>query len=171
MVGLLVALAIGLHLGSKKTLDTKKEEDVTPKLSLEVLKNSEYTYSGEKIKFVDGVYQLRPLPGGVAEDYYVKLDQNYVVFSDVNGDASEDALVILESRLGGTGVFRNLAVVLNENGKAHDVADVYLGDRVQIKTLEVTGATISVTTIPREDESKLETKQYTLVGSKLVLQK
>ena len=139
-----------------------------PKLTLEMLKNADYDFQGQKIKLVNGTYLLKPLPGESQSDYYVKLDEDHVVFGDLNNDGLEDAVVILTSRSGGTGVFSQLTVVINNNGLPLNVANEDLGDRAQINSLKIISSTISIdVTSWNSGQETRQTLNYELLNNKL----
>jgi len=150
----------------------KKSEPISkPKLTLDILKNAEY-YSqntGTRIKLVNGTYSSEPLAGEPQADYFVKLDTDYVVFGDLNNDGQEDAIVILVSRAGGTGTFRQLAVMLNSNGSPSNVANQDLGDRTAINSLTISSGVISVDMAHWDGGTGTrKTVNYKLSGNKLV---
>jgi hypothetical protein len=141
-----------------------------PKLTLDVLKNSEYLSqgTGTRIKLVNGTYPLKPLAGESQVDYFVKLDTDHVVFGDLNNDGQEDAVVILVSRSGGTGTFRQLAVMLNSNGNPSNVANQNLGDRTAINSLTVSSGVISADMTPWDGGTGTrKTVNYKLSGDEL----
>ena len=104
-----------------------------PPLAAETLRNANYHGSNLPGSFhlVNGLYQLPPLPGESQDDYFIRL-VDPIAFGDLNSDGLPDAAVILQSRAGGTGVFSDLAAVLNQNGKPLNIATVDLGDRVLV---------------------------------------
>jgi hypothetical protein len=141
------------------------------KLTLDILKNAEYSSqdTGTSIKLVNGTYPLKPLAGESQADYFVKLDTDNVVFGDLNNDGQEDAVVILISRSGGTGTFRQLAVMLNSNGNPSNVANQYLGDGTAINALTVSSGVISVDMTSWDGGTGTrKTVNYKLSGNKLV---
>lgn len=149
---------------------------VTPiirELSLETLKNTYYESELGSFQLVDGIHHLTPLPDESPEDWYVKLDQP-ICSGDVNGDGIGDAVVTLKSRSGGTGVVRCLAVVVNQQGRAVNVATRCLGDRERITGLRVEdGFIVADVVTHRPNDSAccptLETTwRYQLVGNELL---
>jgi hypothetical protein len=113
----------------------------TPALTKEVLMNAEYTYamvsSSEQktIKLTNGVYE-EDLALDSASKLQIKMADIYAT-GDLNGDKVADAVVVLIENSGGTGVFHTLVAVLNEGGKPVSVAEAPLGDRIQLKSLEI----------------------------------
>ncbi len=63
---------------------------------------------------------------------------------DLDGDGREDAAVILLGSGGGSGVFVDLAVVLDRNGVPVHAASAPLGDRVQVHEIRIEGSDILV---------------------------
>ena len=63
---------------------------------------------------------------------------------DLDGDGREDAAVILLGSGGGSGVFVDLAVVLDRNGVPVHAASAPLGDRVQVHEIRIEGTDILV---------------------------
>jgi len=63
---------------------------------------------------------------------------------DLDGDGREDAAVILLGSGGGSGVFVDLAVVLDRNGVPLHAASAPLGDRVQVHEVRIEGSDILV---------------------------
>ncbi len=103
------------------------------KLTLEQLRNAEYpsqwTRSG-KARLVNGQYRESAAPGAATEVIVTATD--FYALGDLDGDGSEDAVIVLESDPGGSGVFFDLVPVLNRQGQPQVLAPVPLGDRVDI---------------------------------------
>lgn len=80
------------------------------------------------------------LAGGVFEDtarrVVVFMLPEYAV-GDLDADGVPDAAVVLASNTGGTGVFQDLAVVLNREGRPVNPASVFLGDRVPVDRIRI----------------------------------
>jgi hypothetical protein len=63
---------------------------------------------------------------------------------DLDGDGREDAVIILLGSGGGSGVFVDVAVVLDQNGVPVHAASAALGDRVQVNGLSIEGSDVIV---------------------------
>lgn len=107
-------------------------------LSLAQLRNAEYvsqwTRSGRAL-LVNGQYR-EPAAPGAATEVIVRATDFYAM-GDLDGDGSTDAVIVLESDPGGSGVFFDLVPVLNRQGSAEVLAPVPLGDRVAISSVSL----------------------------------
>ena len=107
-------------------------------LTLEQLRNAEYPSqwpSSGLAALKNGIYQERAAPGSVTEIMVRATAQH--AFGDLDGDGALDAVILLESDPGGSGVFFDLAPVLNRGGQPLPLAPVALGDRVQVRAVGI----------------------------------
>ena len=104
----------------------------THSLTFEMLKNIEYVLGdgSTKVLLADGAYEKTI---GVETVRASLLDK--IVYADLDGDRSEDAVVILVENHGGTGQFEYLVPVLNRNDIPLPQQGYYLGDRVAVNTM------------------------------------
>lgn len=110
---------------------------VTPtgsSLTLDQLKNATYTTPGmnHTIKLVNGAYS----EGSGANAYSVQMLEVYA-FGDLNGDGKADAAVILAENGGGSGIFESVIAVTDQAGQPHQQSQLLLGDRIQIKSVDI----------------------------------
>ena len=108
--------------------------------SLKELKNASYSgIEGLKgvVKLVDGTWKGRPYGKGSASRPVVSLVADLRVIGDLDGDGTDDAVVLLNYAPGGTGQLLHLAVVTRRNGKIQNVATTLIGDRVQIRDVRI----------------------------------
>ena len=133
--------------------DSEVAAEAPAPLTVEILRNAEYQWvdwptsleppPGGKAKLTDGRFWTRVAEGLHA--YYVEL-MNPVAFSDLNGDAIDDAVVFLRANGGGgnhEGLY--LAALVNEQGQPRHVASRCLGDaRGGPESLEIEDGCIAV---------------------------
>lgn len=107
-------------------------------LTLEQLRNAEYPSqwpASGLAPLKNGIYTEPAAPGSVAEIMVRATSQH--AFGDLDGDGAPDAVIVIESDPGGSGVFFDLAPVLNRGGQPLPLAPVTLGDRVQIRSVGI----------------------------------
>ena len=146
-------------------------------LEREVLKNmtyrSEWAEGGE-VKLENGELTL-PAASGALSGTVIMLDQEHIGYGKIDG--KDAAALILISSGGGTGTFYNLVVVtLLDDGTPIHLADAFVGDRVQIKSLiidEKGEIVLNLVTHGPQDPMCCPTLQaiqrYTLDGKTLTL--
>jgi hypothetical protein len=78
-----------------------------------------------------------------------------IAFGDLNGDDASDAAVVLATNTGGSGVFIDLAVVINEGGRAVHKKSLFLGDRVKPNGMRVEDGEITLDMTIHGDEDPL----------------
>jgi hypothetical protein len=101
------------------------------------LENAEYytiTYE-ETVKLENGHY-FKEFPG-LAEGLDVSIYKNKIALGDLNNDNEKDAAVILDVTEGGSGDFRELAIMLNENNEPAYFTSISLGDRTIINSIDI----------------------------------
>jgi hypothetical protein len=144
-------------------------------LTLEDLLNAEYLSSmveGGRVPLSDGVYQAAA-SADTASDINVALG-DMVVFGDIDGNGSQDAAALLISNAGGSGTFYDLAVVVDDQGTARNIAIKPLGDRVQVQSLSIRGDEIVVDMITHGPDDAMccptlaVTRSFRLAGDKLI---
>jgi len=74
----------------------------------------------------------------------VKIYENKITFGDLNNDGKNDAVVILTGNCGGTGNFRELAIIINQNKQPHYLTSKNLGDRVIINSVSIESRVITL---------------------------
>ena len=116
-------------------------EPTAPPLTGESVANAVYRIDHAdfpEVRLTNGHYDNR--------DAYVSvtLVDSFHVFTDIDGDGNVDAVVLLVTNYGGSGIFVDLAVVLNDDGRAVHAASYPLGDRTRPVSLTVRGAIITM---------------------------
>lgn len=109
-------------------------------LSLDVLKNLSYTgisADGSAMALRAGRWEGEPPEPGSAAVPTLDFAGELVARGDLDGDGLAEAVVVLDSWAGGSGVFSYIAVVSGRTGKALNTATQLLGDRVQLRELRI----------------------------------
>jgi heat shock protein HslJ len=121
-------------------------------LSADVLANmayrSSWTASGEA-SLKNGEYS-EPAAQDSAAEIHVMLSEHRA--DGVLEDASQAAAVILVTSTGGSGTFYDLALVLDLDGQPIHFASTFLGDRVQINSLDFEGGALLVDMVTQGPE-------------------
>lgn len=110
------------------------------------------TYSGFEnleapITLTNGVWEGAPYTPGAAARPSVTLAGGFRVTGDLDGDGTEEAVVVLAQNSGGSGTFDYLAVMKRQGAGIENVATAALGDRVQIRAARIEGARLLVSTV------------------------
>ncbi|GEM_PF-1413101 len=116
-----------------------------PGLTPEQLMNGIYLSEfvpGGKVTLADGKFEVAT--GSAATEKVTAVLLEPIASGDLDGDGMADAAVILSVNTGGTGAFRELHVMLNQDGQPVHAAAIPLGDRVQIKVLAIQHGAIIV---------------------------
>jgi len=112
-------------------------------LSEEALKNAEYhsqdftlsnTPVNGTIRLTDGKYEYK---GPQSTLFMLQVNYLQSTAGDLNGDGTPDAVVVLDTNTGGSGVFLYLAALVNQDGQPDNVSTVFLGDRVKIDAVTI----------------------------------
>ncbi len=160
--------ALSLFLCAALTLLGSKALAQPPRLTIEVLRNSQYRIDNETIKLKNGKY-LRKTP-----DDFMDARLSKVAFGDLDNDGMEDAAVLLIYSGGGSGSFYLLFAVINKNGTPYNAASTLLGDRVVVQSFNIKSGRISIDMITHgpDDPSCCPTLKevirYKLAGGNLV---
>ncbi len=142
----------------------------------EELANTSYLNEFAKagiVQLMDGVYR-EPVAEDSATELVVMLT-HHAVFGDVAGDEVEDAVVVLVSQPGGSGSFYDLAVVRKQDDALTNLARIQLGDRVQIKSLDIENGEIIVVMLAQGPDDPMccptqtVSNHYVLESGELVL--
>jgi hypothetical protein len=121
--------------GSIKPFEIQKIEKG---FSKETLKNTKYYIESynQIIKLRNGEY-FQQLSLDSASGLSVEVKEDKIAFGDLNKDNQDDAAVIVYSSGGGSGNFRELAVMMNNKQEPFYLASVFLGDRVKVNSIAI----------------------------------
>ena len=119
----------------------------------------------------DGEFRA-PVAPGSASELVIRLSQWTV--GDLDGDGIADAAAITIEDPGGSGNFRYLHALLNEEGDLHDADAVFLGDRIRVEGVSIHEGVITVALLDRppgapfaEAPSILVIRRFRLAGETL----
>ena len=82
---------------------------------------------------------------GETEQVRAWLAASLAVFGDLDGDLVADAAVVVKIDLGGSGTFVHLVAMLDREGRPVQAGREYLGDRVRVQSIAISGGRIVVT--------------------------
>ena len=77
------------------------------------------------------------------------------VIGDLDGDGTDDAVVLLNYAPGGTGQLLYLAVMARKKGKIENIATTLIGDRVQIRDVRIEQKRIFVDVVQAEPKDAM----------------
>ena len=134
-------------------------------LSPEQLNNAIYQgIYDEPVQLENGKYEGDPFQEGGASRPSVTLVETLTAFGDLDGDGVEDAAIVLVEDSGGSGTFLYLAAVLNREEQPFNQATLLLGDRVNVKSIEIEDQQVLVDFI-EESEKVRKRYQFSFVES------
>jgi hypothetical protein len=184
---LLVCLATGIA-GCGREASTPAERSTDPQLQQPVTSGSNaavtrsdlegLTYSSEfagpgRVTLLDGVYQEPVMPG--AATVTLVLLTEHVAFGDLNADGVGDAVAVLETDPGGSGVFFELVAVVATDQGPRQVATESLGDRTDVEGVAIDDdGVVAIDLITHGPEDPMccptarEQRRYRLVGDSLL---
>lgn len=116
-------------------------EPTAPPLTSDSVANAVYRIDHPdfpEVRLTNGHYDNR------AAYVNATLVDSFRVFTDIDGDGDVDAVVLLVTNYGGSGIFVDLAVVRNDDGRPVHAASYPLGDRTRPVSLTVRGAIITM---------------------------
>lgn len=133
----------------------EKQLSASKELIIEQLKNAEYN----QVKLNNGEF-FSKIEGQLVGGNSIWLGET-IILGDLNGDDAKDAVVVLNQNTGGSGVFMDLAIVINDNGKPVHVDSYSLGDRVGISDVKIKpNGLIEFTVTERWGRIRKETYQF-----------
>lgn len=148
----------------------------TPAPTLEQIQQATFTGILEQpITLDDGVYEGAPFVEAATSRPRVLLWDGLVAFGDLDGRPGEEAAVLLSESSGASGESVHLAVVGIRNAQTVNLATRLIGDRIKVRTLDLTGGEIAVEVVEAGPNdamccpTQLARKRYALDGAQLSL--
>ncbi|MGI9264999.1 MAG: META domain-containing protein [Gammaproteobacteria bacterium] len=164
------------------SLATACQESATPTgkntaVTAKQLANATYEgiYDGP-VTLKDGEYLGKPFVEGGAARPRVQLVTDFLIRGDIDGDGSDEAVVLLAESSGGSGTFVYVAVVGLQDGQLASIGTAPLGDRVQVKQSDIRAGIVSMDVVqagpddPACCPSENATRTWRLDGGSLVEQ-
>ena len=119
-----------------------------PTLTLDQLRNASYTgIYDASVTLTNGKYEGPPFQSGGASRPRVVFVDRLVARGDLDGDAIDEAVVLLAESSGASGTRNYLAVVAVRDGRPVNIATQLLGDRVQLRSLRIEDGRLVVDTV------------------------
>jgi len=124
------------------------------------------------ITLVGGRYDEPAAPGSATTTTVMLTDK--VAYGDLDADGTEDAVAIIETDPGGSGVFFELVAVVATPAGARPVASVSLGDRTDVTGISIAEGLVNVDLVTQGPEDPMccptaqEHRLYRLVDGALV---
>ena len=115
--------------------------------ALEELRNATYRGVAEAdtpFTLAGGKWEGQPFAPGAASRPSVTLVRDFRLAGDVDGDGTEEAVVLLAANAGGTGEMSYVAVVGRSGGKLTNISTAPVGDRVQVRSAKIDGRRIAL---------------------------
>lgn len=114
------------------------------RLSLPQLQNAAYhSQTWGDFQLSDGIFYRPPATQGEAPQLYAT-GLILSSFGDLNGDGFQDAVAILQTHNGGNGDTKELALLLDQDGQAVNLATVEIGSMIAVETVEIRAGVVQV---------------------------
>jgi len=136
----------------------------------ESLANAEYPIdiiNSGKAKLSNGHFEEQAPPGSATKTTVSLLPKS--AWGDLNNDRGKDAAVILVVDGGGSGTFYYLSAVLNKKEGMAPVDSKFLGDRIEINSIEINDGKIIVEFLQRAADEPMSSTPSIETISKFIL--
>jgi hypothetical protein len=98
-------------------------------------------FADRTVQLTDGEYKSGDHP-----DNFIDVGLVSYIIGDLNGDETDDAVVILYQRFMGSGTFYELTALVTGQGQIDQIQSILLGDRVVIEDLKIAESVITPAT-------------------------
>lgn len=131
--------------------------------------NASYVIDGETVTLINGQEEKELVPQSASKRLTIAWNQ--VVKADLNNDGLDDAALILMQNSGGSGTFFYVAVALsNEAGKAVGTNAVFLGDRIFMENISISGNLITVDYLDRAKDEPMAAEPTVKVSRSFLIE-
>lgn len=146
--------------GGETPADTTSSEDTEEAVtaSSNATHLGDVTYRGiydEPVTLRNGEYEGEPFVAGGASRPTVTLVDDLMLGGDLDGDGEDEAVVFLSESSGGSGTNLYVAAVAKEGEILRNVATALVGNRVQIRTAEVSGGVVALDVVQAGPEDAM----------------
>jgi heat shock protein HslJ len=123
---------------------------------------------------VEGRWEGKPYVEGGASRPSAGLVEDFALAGDLNGDGSNEAVVLLWRSGGGSGAFSYLAVMGRSDGEVKNLATAEIGDRVKLRSGRIDDGLIILDVLQQGKGDaaccpmQLATRTWSMVGGQLV---
>jgi len=159
LVGFMLSAAIGgcssSYQGHESAAVSEVERDVALVVSTEAPRFeavANATYHGiyeTPVRLGNGRFEGEPFAAGGVSRPTVQLIGGVLETGDLDGDGTDEAVVLLVENSGGTGSFIYLAALGRRGEEVVNLGTSLVGDRVQIRSLRVEGEEIELEVVQR----------------------
>jgi len=161
-----------------KVLESEEEEKEPIKLTLAEIENAEYYFGlyDKQVRLVSGHHEEEEIVDESGFRYFFSagIVEDKIAFGDLNYNGKEDAAIIVYSTGGGSGIFYELAVIINQNGNPYHLTSEELGDRVKVNFINIKEGIIIINMLIHDVADAAccptlyKTFQYRLSGNELL---
>ncbi len=146
-----VIIIIALAIGPSCTSD---EPGPAPTL-VEAGEAEYYDIYDSCIRLMEGSYKGKPFAEGSASRPTVVLVRDIFAVGDLDGDGSDEKVVLIVEDSGGTGSFLYVAVLSRRGGKIRNRDTALAGDRIQVRDLRIAGGEIVINVVQHGPEDAM----------------
>jgi len=106
----------------------------------------------DPVQLTDGRWEGEPYTDDGASRPSVGLVEDFVLTGDLDGDGTDESVVLLWQSSGGSGTYDYIAALRQDGGEVLNVGTAGLGDRVQIRRGEISNGAIYLDVIQQGED-------------------
>jgi hypothetical protein len=164
----LVSLAAGCQHGGDSSLPRPSETPPAKAGSTAAAspESASYRIGGRVVALHDGKHEEPAAPGSAARN--TTIVWGTPLAADLDGDGDQDAVVIIESRPGGSGTFYYIAAAALDRGSYIGSSAVFLGDRIAPQGVTFASGVVTVDFAERRTGEPMSTPPSVGVSRRFV---